>query len=585
VTEARVPLPDSAKFYIRPHPAAPFFSAGRADTQRIVEQLMRAVTSRSLGTNKETVDLLAQLGLCSLFFFLKFIAGYSISPYNLLNEELHLDMCNFRQSDFCMADGARAAGFLPRGYYKSTIFSHGPDAWEGLRNPNIAVNIRNAIVDNAADFLRNIRSVFDSNPLVEALYPAHYVKSPKSQARWNESELVLPNRTMRQVEATFSVGGMTGAGEGKHFDLLNVDDPIGLDDLSVENAGNMQMLGKMRWCKTNFRALLRSTMKSRICLVETRFSVDDTSTIPLGSLKQVFGFALEEFEPVPDGQWTVYNRVPEEDGRIIFPEVMSKAELSRALEEDQWAASTQLFNRPQKAGMAEFAEMTPRKARLVFDEKNGEHYVRLGGFENFDDFSARVYLKDMDIVMAVDPAGTEPGISAKACRTAIVIAGADNAGRVIFLKVRADRWSISTWFDEIFKMHVDPHFKGAIRETAVESNAMQKILKPLLDKEKLSRKIYVNFQAVPSAGDKIARIRSGLGTLAQSGNLYVCEDSYLTVFGEWKFFPQLKFKMDVLDAMEKAVSRLRRPMTSEEVEDAEEQEERFVWNRSAATGY
>lgn len=583
--EERRPLPWPSRFMLSPHPSAPFFSSGRADVQKIVEQLAVAVSSRTLGSSSETVDLLRQLGFVSLFFFLKYIAGFSISPYNLLNEDIHLEMCNFRQSPLCMSDGVRIGAFMPRAYYKSTIFSHGADAWEALRNPNIAINIRNAIENNAVDFMRNVRSIFDSNLLVEALYPEYYVKNAKSQPRWNESEIVLPNRTMRQVEATVSTGGMTGAGEGKHFDLLNVDDPVGLDDLGVENAGNMQMLGKIRWCKTNFRALLRSTKKSRLVLVQTRFSVDDTSSIPLSSLKDVYGYALEEFEPKPSGTWTVYNRLPIEDGKMTFPEVITERELNDAIEEDKWSASTQLWNRPSKAGMSEFIELPLFRARLVLDEEHGRHYVLLGGMDNFSDVSKRVYLSDLDIVMAVDPAGTEKGISAKACRTAIVIVGQDAEERTVVLRGAAKHFTPQAWFNKIFEMHENPVFRGHVRECAIESNAMQNILKPLLDDEKLRRRIFVNFQSVPSKGDKDARIRNTLGRLAQSGLLYVCEDFFSDFFEEWKHFPQLQFKKDVLDATEKAVTRLRKPMTREEEEDIEENEEAFFFNRSVVSGY
>ena len=72
-----------------------------------------------------------ELGYVSLFFFLKYIAG-SAGPYNEINEDLHLEMCNFRQSDYCMNPGAHAACFVPRGFLKSTIMTHGGATWELL---------------------------------------------------------------------------------------------------------------------------------------------------------------------------------------------------------------------------------------------------------------------------------------------------------------------------------------------------------------------------------------------------------------------------------------------------------------------
>jgi hypothetical protein len=516
---------------------------------------------------------------------LKYIAGYSISPYNLLNDTLHLEMCNFRQSSYCMDGGARVAAFLPRAYYKSTIFTHGADSWEGLRNPDIAINIRNAIMENGQDFLRNIRGVYDSNLLVEALYPAHYVVNPKNQPRWNESELLLPNRTMRQVEATFSIGGMTGAGEGKHFDVLNVDDPVGLDDLNEENAGNMNMTSKMRWCRTNFRALLRSKYKSRIVLVQTRFSMDDPSSIPIANCKEVFGYALEEFEEMPSGEWVIYNRVPIENGKLIFPEIVSEQELENAMNDDAWSASTQLFNRPRKAGMAEFGDMLPKKAKFIYDSEKNTGFIVRGGMDNYDDMQTRVALQDLDIVMSVDPAGTDRGISSKTCKTAIVVWAVDAQENYYLLKSRSGFFNVTTWFNLIFQLHETSELKGRIREVIVESNAMQSILKPLLDREKLARDIYINFQPVPAKGDKDARIRTNVGRILQNGHCYICEGEGLDLISEIKYFPQLRFKKDVLDASEKAITRLQKPITTEETEEMNEREEMFVSGRSSVTGY
>src|SRR5208337_2753754 len=77
---------------------------------------------------RSTLDMMRQAGLVNLWFFLKVIAG-AYGPYSELNDELNLDMANWRQSDACMAPGARFLALMPRGFRKSTVFTHGAATW------------------------------------------------------------------------------------------------------------------------------------------------------------------------------------------------------------------------------------------------------------------------------------------------------------------------------------------------------------------------------------------------------------------------------------------------------------------------
>ena len=58
---------------------------------------------------------------------------------------------------------------------------------------------------------------------------------PHGRERWNNTEIVLPNRTRRAREGSIEYGGITGAVAGHHFDLHIVDDMISQNQLQRKN--------------------------------------------------------------------------------------------------------------------------------------------------------------------------------------------------------------------------------------------------------------------------------------------------------------------------------------------------------------
>ncbi|MFA6159399.1 MAG: hypothetical protein WC763_07275, partial [Candidatus Paceibacterota bacterium] len=134
-----------SKFELRPHECAPLFSVSNIrNPRKLIEGMRNDLESGRISASEMFTSLIRQAALVSLFFFLKNVAAFS-GPYEKLNEDLHLEMCNFRQSDACMEDSARAAEILFRGSYKSTTCAHGADSWEALRNPNIRIRLVSSI--------------------------------------------------------------------------------------------------------------------------------------------------------------------------------------------------------------------------------------------------------------------------------------------------------------------------------------------------------------------------------------------------------------------------------------------------------
>ena len=271
-------------FAIKPHreaPAFPNFSVG----QKALLDLYKDITSTHPTINvRSTLDMMRQAGLVNLWFFLKVIAG-AYGPYEKLNDSLHLDMCNWRQSDACMAPGARFLALMPRGFRKSTVFSHGANTWILTRDASRRIRLVNAVISRAEDFRNLTKSTIDSNALYAALYGpgwslpdgsaiASRIPLPNSK-EWNAERLVMPNRTRFAAEPSIKPAGVTGSGEGDHHTDLDIDDPVGLDAVDWQHQSTVMMENAKKWMDTNLNALLVSPKEDVIGIVGTRYAHDD----------------------------------------------------------------------------------------------------------------------------------------------------------------------------------------------------------------------------------------------------------------------------------------------------------------------
>lgn len=556
-------------FVITPHPDAPILS-NRDDAQLHLKHLFTEMTSSNPNLYGEVIDLIREAGLINLFFFLKTICAYS-GPYDRLTDHLHLDMCNFRQLNHF--EGARAAGAIPRGFYKSTIFSHGADTWILNRDPNQRIAIVNAIVDKAYDFYRIVRSNFEENELFQFLYPHNAVQPGKAA-------FVLPSRERNWPEPSLKVIGATGAAEGGHYTGLNIDDLIGLDELDKEYKANANMMQKIKWAQTNTRALLDSATRSWIMWVFTLYTSDDVyhQMILDKNMSELIGYQdpdmVAKVNPlIPDGKskYSVYYRCIIEDNEAIFKEEgFTKEWYESLLEENKWTAMAQYMNKPASAGMVEFYAMPVKRCMIRFDHDKGEWFIVRYGHDTDNKQADQIPLRNCDVVMSIDPAGTDTGITAKTSRTSIGIWAKDSKNNVYRIWSAVGYYNIDQMFDKVFDGH--KLYRGYVRGTFVESNAMQKILAPLLMKEQKQRGVYINPQPVYAKGDKVARIRSTLGWYLSQGKVWMA-DGYGNEFIEEKdIFPMSEYKRDVLDESEKALTILSKPMSEEERFDYEEQD-------------
>lgn len=119
---------------------------------------------------------------------------------------------------------------VPRGSLKSSICCVAYPIWRLINNPNERILITSELYTNSKNFLREIKAHFESDTM-RTLFGEF-----KSQV-WNESEIIIRQRTTQKKEASITVGGVGTTKVGQHYDTIICDDLNSPDNTnSPENA-------------------------------------------------------------------------------------------------------------------------------------------------------------------------------------------------------------------------------------------------------------------------------------------------------------------------------------------------------------
>lgn len=544
------------KFEIMPHDKAPIFS--RPDASLVLEQIISEVTAGNFPATETFLSLIRQAGLVSLWFFLKVIAAHS-GPYDRINARLHLDMANFRQRG--IAPGSRSAIFIPRSSLKSTICTHGAAAWTLTRNPDDRVAIFSGVYDRAQQFFHAAQRIIDSNDLYAACYPEH-VPTGGQGARWNDSEAVMPSRSRFMPEPSLFAMTAGGSTQGVHVDEALIDDIVGDDDLDASRGATADMYKKRNWFDDNQRTLLQSPERSRIILAATRYSIDDPYESIMRDARVQEGWwepISNEYKPKEDGEWVVYYRQARELDDSIFPEQYSVEWLSKLATEKPDTYRLHYENNPVSLNVIEFARYHPMGFDLIYGRDRGWELT-------INNTGEVVKLSTCDVVMAIDPAGSEKMASIKTSRSTVVMLARDSFDRHFLLMVKAGYVATTKWFDWAFELK--EQFGDYVRATYVEQQAGFRALTSIIRTEEARRGKWLNYSPVNALGDKVVTIRNLLQPLLEKGNLYINNEMREMVDEELRTFPA-SVKRDILDALKIAVKMSIKPIDETEREFAE----------------
>lgn len=573
-------LPVSSKPLITPCSRAPLYSGDDTSSRELLRQATNVITSETgfSTSNLEIRELLRQTGMVNLFFYLRFICGHA-GPYTELTPELHMDICNFYQRT--RKPGTRAFGCLPRGWYKSTVWTYGGTSWDIVRDPDWEEVLCSSVVDRAIEFNGYIQEIFSKNDLIAWLYTEYVLEEGRNLATNAKMTRVPCKRTNKP---NVRIAGVGASIQGLHAKSFKVDDLIGehmLDSARQLGADNEKAAN---WMKAAIRNIPTSKKNSIIFADGTRYGPEDAWTFIWNDMCEFFGYTQgEPYEIKPDGEWMVYYRASLEDhgdgDQPMFPEKETKEELYKILREDPWTFYTQKQNMSTYSGLSEMIEYSLKDCTLDVNE-NGEYAVSYFDPETSTYVEER--LEEMNVFAALDPAASEKRRSVRTSKSAYVIMARNWKDYRFWLHVNSGFVAITKVLDWLFEGYAK--FRKHVLSTNVEVQGPFKMLRSIITEEQMRRNEYINLRPVTARGDKDGRIRMYLQPLFERGLMFATKSCEPVIRGEMSVFPDGHQK-DVLDAMAIAEAASYRPNTPEDEDDAEESKVLMRGTKNPVTGY
>jgi hypothetical protein len=547
-------------FAILPHPEAPLFTTQERG-QQVIKDLIVDINSGLLSTDfTRLIEVIRQASLVSLFFFLKYVVA---GQFAFLTETLHLDMCNFRQSPHCMSPGSKVAVFMGRGFGKTTIFSTGGLAWELWRNPSLRTSIFSAKEPKAKAFFATISDFFETHPLVDLLSPGHRI----GRNEGTKSEFRLANAKVRYTEPTLSYYGISGAVAGGHFDILDIDDPVGEQDTVGDYDPGLSMDAVKRWLALNTSALLVSKSESRVFVVGTRYGPGDAYTGIWEDCKAFYGYTPASAKVVEGGNWVVYYRNIIEDGVATNPFIMTVEQAADMQLKHPLEYAYNYANDVTVSLTNEFGSFVPKKCVMSYSSQHEMMYVRPSG--EGSDAEDWIPLAECETCISVDWAGSSRQRSTRTSRSSIGLWAVDDQNRRYRLDQFVGFFGINDVFDKIYELA--KRWKGYVSTILIEADAMQLAVADVVEAQHRFRELGVTFvrsnarqEGLKGPGQKIVRIRTGIGVFLTAGLVYLADNASLEFNQERLAFGPKSTKLDVLDESSKAMVWLTAPISDDE---------------------
>ncbi len=483
----------------------------------------------------------------SLYYLNDKILG--MGPLVPMTPKAHYAMCLFAEgmTGIQAIDEARVKMLLvPRGIGKSSLITKGLMMHDLLRHDDYAIGIANEKVDIAAGFLAQVRSEFETNTLLRALWPERIPDDFKKTV-WASDRIIIkrkkPNPTNPSVLATGVGGTVTGVHMNKWF----------LDDIISQNAAENAFRGSFteieatnRWVG-RIQPLLQNPKRDPIIVIGTRWWEGDTYE----HIERYFGHeeAREEFLwtlrlPTGEvqtlkvyriGEIAVFCRPAIENGESIFPERYTMDDLHKMQQEDPVFFAGQYLLAPAAGGAAEF------KAEWL------RYYEREGKQIRYRDATGKMHhiaMSSLVCFISVDPAISD---SKTAARSACPVVGTN--GTEIFLLEDFAQQGLGM-FDLCHRI-IDFYMRYKPRHIFIETVVYQRALVEALHslaREHNIPEIMHAVQEIRSHAGKSKEFRIyGLEPFFKAGRFYV-HRSHTNFIEEYTGFPRKDLR-DVIDAV------------------------------------
>ena len=496
-----------------------------------------------------------------------FFLAYSVLGYTKLTTRFHGHFCSWldkTRTERKVLDGEETdeltwlyrMTLLARSHFKSTIKTitgsvqaalpdvTGKELYPFDLGTDIRLLLGHEAHAGSQRFLYEITGHFTGNAKLIALFP-ECVPNPRVQ-RINKSELELP-RSSFWAEPTFDTIGVGGRSQGRHYNLIKLDDIFGdkARDSRVERATLIDWFD-------NIQSFLVKLKTDHIDVVGTRWSVDDI----YAHMMKVYGGKLVRY----------IRRVEEfnkETGKAepVFPEHFPPESLDILRKNKRvWAA--QYANDPHE-GLAEFDLSWKR-----FYSRTASYPVSALTPHG----SLRWRLRDLDILILNDPAVTKtPGI---------VVTGTDKFMNIFILETIKREMSPMEFVETQFSL-VQKYWPRAV---CMEEVVFSEVYSHWLRREMLIRGIRFNILPYKPPKDKIKFERVAvLGNYYAAGQIFFHADQEEMIWEFDNFGATLNYHLH--DALAQGEQFWRAAVLIEEEKEKKEYlDERFK-EMDPATGY
>ena len=142
-------------------------------------------------------------------------------------EPLHRIVCDFVQDNW---QKKKLLILLPRGTFKSSIVTVGFSLWRIGIDPDVRINISNAVYPLAVSFLSQIKKHIQSNQKFKEVFGELYTPSEQ----WREDRISVSKDKLVNKEPTIWAFGAGASSTGSHFNVALLDDLVARETIGTK---------------------------------------------------------------------------------------------------------------------------------------------------------------------------------------------------------------------------------------------------------------------------------------------------------------------------------------------------------------
>jgi predicted phage terminase large subunit-like protein len=434
-----------------------------------------------------------QKGLEDLLFFNKYIMENNPKRRTLFVPHVHGEWAHWYKNSTKRIKMI----LVPRGCFKSTFFTIGRTIQAIAANRDERILVANATLNNAQTFLGEMKDHFVKNDTLKTLYGDFY--DPK--LRWNESEIVVTNRSNGVREANVTAAGVGGNLVSQHYSKIICDDLVNLEN----SATRYQSDKVIDWWKRAFSLL---DYDGEMIIIGTRWSY-----------YELYSWIVEKY---PDMVDTYIRGAYNPDGSLYFPELLDE----QKLQELKGLQGSYVFSA--------FYLNDPVDEDSALIKRSQVRYYGPG--------EASSLPANLNIFAVCDPAVSQSEQSDYSC---ILVIGVSPENDWYVLEMRREKWTVGELIEQLFA--VNELWKPVTISIEMIGQA-QGLMTPIRDEEDRRNK-YLPLFEINARPDirKEMRIRSVLQPRFERGKIFIQREMF-ELEDEILKFPRGKHD-DMIDAM------------------------------------